>query len=485
LVLEAIGPEQSGAYRFAWGFGFFQFLFEFGASSALQRQISDAWTRGDKGGVDRAIASGMNFYAAMAIVQVAALMGVAYWALPHSKLEVSSYPLVVKLLWLQAVTAPCFGMSVVVSSVLQAARRYDFVPRYEFWITILRFAVLVIGVKARIDFFWVVAAQTAVQVGLGLGPALWVMVRELDHVPHFHGAHWADYKALGHVSFYIALIQISVVLADKVDTTILGFMLPKPAGPHIAAYDLVSKPFLQLRQTGWTLAYMVMPAVASLAAARDLRGLERVKYDGTRMHIGLLLPVGILAWIYASPFLSVCFGNRLGYDAGKEAPLMRLFLVAAIPLVLSVLTQTSIGLNKIKLIGLSALAGSLINLPVSCYLTARLGVAGVIWGTVLTTLFSNFLVPGIYLFRTLDIDPWTFMRRTLSAPAAGAIALVVAALVMRTIIPDSGYSAAPLDRALLLVLHLTVGTLAYIAGYVLVHTGRNDLRELAAKLRRS
>ena len=72
------GVDESGAYRFAWGFGFFQFLFEFGASSALQRQISDAWTRGDRDGVDRAIASGMNFYAAMAIVQVAALLGVAY-----------------------------------------------------------------------------------------------------------------------------------------------------------------------------------------------------------------------------------------------------------------------------------------------------------------------------------------------------------------------------------------------------------------------
>src|SRR5262249_60054890 len=84
LVLETIGDEQWGAYRFAWGFGFFQFLFEFGISSALQRQISDAWTRGDRAGVDRAIACGMNFYTAMAVVQMAALWGMAYWALPHT-----------------------------------------------------------------------------------------------------------------------------------------------------------------------------------------------------------------------------------------------------------------------------------------------------------------------------------------------------------------------------------------------------------------
>ena len=38
LVLQAIGPGFSGAYKFAWGFGFFQMLFEFGISSALQRR---------------------------------------------------------------------------------------------------------------------------------------------------------------------------------------------------------------------------------------------------------------------------------------------------------------------------------------------------------------------------------------------------------------------------------------------------------------
>jgi len=40
------------------------------------------------------------------------------------------------------------------------------------------------------------------------------------------GGRWADYKALGHISIYVALIQISVVLADKLDTTVLGFMMP-------------------------------------------------------------------------------------------------------------------------------------------------------------------------------------------------------------------------------------------------------------------
>jgi Na+-driven multidrug efflux pump len=491
LILEAIGPVENGAYSFAWGFSFFQFLFEFGASSALQRQISDAWTRGDRDGVDRAIACGLNFYTAMAILQIAALLGVAYWALPHTTLQVASYPLVVKLLWLQAVTAPCFGLSVVVSSVLQAARRYDFMPRFELLITVFRFLVLIVGLKAGLDFFWVVAAQTAIQVGLGLGPALWVMMRELGHSLHFHGARWVDYKALGHVSLYMALIQVSVVLADRIDTTVLGFVVPIEPEAAITVYSVISKPFLQLRLTGWMLVYMVMPAVASLAAARDHRGLDRVKYDGTRLHIGALLPVGLLAWIYAAPFLSLWIGDRqwdairaLGYDLSDVAHLMRLFLVAAIPLVLSVPVQMSIGINKIKVIALAALAGSVINVPISCFLTARLGVEGVIWGTVLTTLFSNLLVPGIYVFRVLEIDPRAYLKRTMSAPLAGAGVLIFATALFTWIFPVTEQARVMGTRVLPLLAHLLVGTVAYIGGYLLVPTGRGDLIELVAKSRR-
>ena len=491
LILQAIGPVENGAYGFAFSFGFFQFLFEFGASSALQRQISDAWTRGDRDGVDRAIACGLNFYSAMAIVQIAALLGLAYWALPRTTLQVSSYPLVIKLLWLQAVTAPCFGFSVVVSSVLQAARRYDFVPRYELVIVVLRFLVLVLGLAAGIDFFLVVAAQTAVQVGLGLGPALWVMVTELGHSPHFRGARWSDYKALGHISVYIALIQISVVLADRLDIAVLGFLIPIDSEAAITVYTVVSKPFVQLRQTGWMLAYMVMPAVASLAAARDLRGLDRVKYDGTRLHIGVLLPVGLLAWIYAAPFLSLWIGARqwaeirsLGYNLSDVARLMRLFLVAAIPLVLSVPAQMCIGINKIKVLALSALAGSVVNLPISCYLTTRLGVSGVIWGTVLTTLFSNLLVPGVYIFRALEIDASAYLKRTLGAPLAGGAALIASTCALQFLMPVT-YSGITLwSRSLPLILHLIVGTIAYMGAYLLVPVGRGDLVELASKVRR-
>jgi len=482
-MLQAIGDDQLGAYNFAWGFGFLQFLLEFGISSALQRQISERWTKGDRAGVDRSIACGMTFYAAMALVQFAVLVGLANWPYIAQQFQGPSYRLVVNLLWLQALTAPCYGLSTVVSSVLQAARRYDFIPRFEVAIVILRFLILWVGLKAGVDFFLIITLQTLVAIGLGLGPAIWVMARELGHVPHFRGARLADYQTLVHISFYMFLMQLSVVLADKIDTTMLGLALPHHPGPDLAVYGIVSKPFSQIRQVGWMLASLVMPAVASLAAARDEQGLDRVKYDGPRLHLGLLLPVAVLAWIYASPFLTLWVGDELAYDTPYVAWLMRLFLFATLPLVIGIQAQMAVGMNKIVVISLAALAGSVINLPLSYVLTRQLGVSGVIWGSVLTSVFSNFLIPGIYVFRLLGIRWKPYLTRTLAAPLTGALAIVAVTAVCRFWFPIRLQGTTELVRALPLLVHLTIGCLAYLAGYLAIPNGRGDLVILLRKLR--
>ena len=55
--------------------------------------------------------------------------------------------------------------------------------------------------------------------------------------------------------------------------------------------------------------------------------------------------------------------------------------MATLPLALAVPVQMAIGMNKIKVIALAALVGSLVNLPISYFLTRRLGAYGVIRGS--------------------------------------------------------------------------------------------------------
>ncbi len=482
-MIGAFGQGEFGAYRFAWGLGFFQFLLEFGMSSALQREVSDRWTRGDRGGVDRAITCGTLFYAAIALVQSLVLLVIAYGVMPYSKFSGNDYSLIVKLLWIQILTSPSYGIGVVVSSILQAARRYEVLPRYEFLIVAVRFVVLIGGIALGAGLLTIVIAQTVVSIALSFGPALWVIRREVDYRPKFVRVGLRDFKGLAQLSVFMFLIQLSVVLADKIDTTILGFVLEAPA-KAVSAYTAVSSPFLQLRQMGWTLAYFVMPAVASLAAAGDREGLDRVTYDGARLHSAFVLSIGVMAFLYAGPFLELWIGSQFPGEIPELTHLMRLFLVATIPLLVAVHVQVCTGLGKLAVVAVAAIAGAVVNLPVSYFLTIQLGVAGVIWGTVLTTLFSNLLVPVIYTFRVLDVKPRVYLRRTLLAPAMGASVMVVTSLLLQ----GTGFSADPnsansVMRLVPLASHLCLAGLAFVAGYTLIPAGRSDLKRVLSRLR--
>jgi len=479
LMIRTYGDAQFGAYGFAWGFGFFQMLLEFGMSSALQRQVVTAWARGDRPAVERSLANGMVFYSIVTVVQSIILLSVAYFAVPRTDFAPAEKALIVRLLWLQAVTSPCWGFSSVISSILQAAHRYEVIPRFEVLAVLGRFLALALGIQAGLSLFHVVIIQTLVQMALILGPAVWVALGEFGKVPGFRHANWAEFMGMIPLSLWVFLIQLSVVLSDKLDTTILGFALSDP-GPATSVYQVVSKPFMQLRQTGWTLAYFVMPAAASLAAVKDKGGLDRVKYDGVRLHFGLLLPVGLLAGIYARPFLELWVGPA----KAQYAPLMRLFLVACLPLILSVPVQVSTGLGHVKVVALAALGGSLINFPLSYYLTLKLGVAGVIWGTVVTTLFSNLLIPGIYVYRVLEIDPLVFLRRSLAPALVGASVLVLVTGALSYLVEGPSQGQSSLVRLVWLAEHLLLGMFGYVVGYILIPSGRDDARWILGRIRR-
>ncbi|MHC5543505.1 polysaccharide biosynthesis protein, partial [Singulisphaera rosea] len=156
----------------------------------------------------------------------------------------------------------------------------------------------------------------------------------------------------------------------------------------------------------------------------------------------------------------------------------------------AVQVQMAIGMNRISVIGIAALAGSLVNLPISYILTRRLGVhgaewgvAGVILGTVLTTLFSNLLIPGIYVFRVLNIRFGTYLVRTLAPPLTGALVLIGATWACRVWAPINLTGSTLLVRAIPLFAHLSVGCLAYAIGYLAIPSGRSDLAMITRRFR--
>ena len=67
-----------------------------------------------------------------------------------------------------------------------------------------------------------------------------------------------------------------------------------------------------------------------------------------------------------------------------------------------------------------------------------------IWGTVLTTLFSNLLVPGRLRLPRAGDPAATYLTRTLAPPLAGAAALLAAAWACHALLSPVPRGTAPL-----------------------------------------
>ena len=187
----------------------------------------------------------------------------------------------------------------------------------------------------------------------------------------------------------------------------------------------------------------------------------------------------LLAATFARPFLSLWVGPAYA----PHAPLLRLFLVAAFPLVLSVHAQVAIGLGKVKMVAISPLVGSLVNVPLSYILTARLGVAGVIWGTVLTTLISNMLIPGVYLFRLLRDPAFNIRDEDARCSSGGRRALGAGRLDLLHDCTSRTLRNNPDLTLVLAALNLSLCVVAYIFGYLAVARGRADLVSFVRQIR--
>jgi hypothetical protein len=104
-------------------------------------------------------------------------------------------------------------------------------------------------------------------------------------------------------------------------------------------------------------------------------------------------------------------------------------------------------------------------------------------GTVLTTLVTNLLIPGVYLFRLLEIRLSTFVTRTLGPPMAGAALLMPVAWVCSTIVPPEPTGTTLISRSAALVLNLSLCVVAYLLGYLAVARGRSDLVAFVRQIR--
>jgi O-antigen/teichoic acid export membrane protein len=181
------------------------------------------------------------------------------------------------------------------------------------------------------------------------------------------------------------------------DRTVIGIML---AASAVASYEVAWKIHSLAAIVLGIAPSAVMPAAAYLHASSDKVRLRELYLRGTRYAVGLCLPLCVAGMVYAGCIIRTWVGAQY-LDVTSSA---RLFLVyPALAIALVVGQGMLIGLDRMRrMLAFHAIAVAL-NLAISISLVNWLGIAGVIWGTIVA--YVVLWVPFTRLFlKEFDVD---------------------------------------------------------------------------------
>jgi membrane protein EpsK len=221
-------------------------------------------------------------------------------------------------------------------------------------------------------------------------------------------------------------ISVSSYAEMHLQTIIISLMMPIAAAGY---YALATGLVMQIGAVLGPIGQVIYPAAAELHARGEHRSLQRLFLDGTRLVLLAAIPVLLIACFWAEDFYRLWIGAE--YVSGQTFPsvatLLRvLCLGLLVGYTANIAGQTLLGSGRIKLLALSLISGSALNLVLVTALVRPIGLLGVACASVAAAVLAH----GILVPRALQTTVEFPVRRVLLTAAArpAAVAVVLSAL---------------------------------------------------------
>lgn len=422
LFLRDLGPEQYGIWLLAASLTFsvgFLNLADLGLNQASVRFVAEALARDDQREVNEVVSTTTVVYAVLGVVLavlLVALASVATTLFDVSPALRNTARAVFVVVGLQiALDLPASG----VMTALEGAQRYGVLRVIDVGLRIVWAsvsAVLVALGHGVMVLAWTALATSAVSLVTSL------IVSRRSDPPLRLGLRFVSRRTLRQLvrsgTPTMGLRVISVVYS-QMDRIIIGIAL---AATAVAAYEVAYKIHAAAALILGVMPSAVLPATAFMGASGDDSRLRGLYVKGTRYSLAIGLPIIVGGILFAGPLIATWVGSDYTNMTGAA----RLFLVyPALALALVVGQTMLVGLGRMREMLRYHLVAVVINLLVSSLLVSRVGIIGVIWGTVVGYLLL--WVPFTRLL--LDQFGVTFgsWLRLVAVPVVPGIAVQVAA----------------------------------------------------------
>jgi len=452
FVLHHLGQTQYGLWILVGSVVAYGSLLDLGIWGALVKYVAEFRARGENEQTRRLIATALWVYVLLGLAVIAASALIApifpvMFNVPESERATGS--------WLVMIMGISIGLSIPCSAqaaVLRGLQRYDLVNV----IASLGILSSAIATVAVLQFGGDVLGMALVSIPITIFvqiPAI-VFVRIVAPDLRFGYGRPSLKMVRSVVGFSASLFmqQISARLQTKTDEIVIGGFLPISAvAPYAVARRLSDVAELLTDQ----FTKVLLPLVSQLDAESDSGRVREVYLAGSRIALGVSLPIAAVLLLLGRQLLNAWVGE--GY-----ADYDYLLVILTVATVAgssqgpgaTVLQATA----RHRPIAIVALVSSVANLVLSLILVRPFGLIGVAIGTLLPVSLESlgFVLP--FAMRQLRVSPGELLRRVILPASLPVVPMTAALYVLR--------AAFALDSLFAVGLAAVAASAVYAAAYL-------------------
>jgi O-antigen/teichoic acid export membrane protein len=198
-------------------------------------------------------------------------------------------------------------------------------------------------------------------------------------------------KDLLRTGFAFFLLQLAMAVCYSSDNIVLARIL----GPEaVTQYSIPSRLFNQVTMISLVLLSPLWPAYGEALARQDTAWIRKTLRRSIALSVGISVPLGLLLVVFGPWILRLWVGPKIN-------PSLTLLIGLGIWCVLASVSSTlATFLNGLSIMSFQvkvAMIASITNISLSIYLTHRIGIPGVIYGSILTQIFVILIPLFVYL----------------------------------------------------------------------------------------
>jgi O-antigen/teichoic acid export membrane protein len=429
FVLHHLGSTENGLWVLVGSALAYGSLLDFGIMAAVIKYVAEFHAQQRADDARNLLSGALKLYSKVGIVAVLLSAALAplfprLFDIPSSDRHTAAW-----LMFLMGVGLGVQFPCLITTAVLRGLQRYDIVSLLSGVATLLYVGSVVLALSLGGGLLYMAAISLGVTVVMQI-PAIW-FIKKI--APELHvgwqggGPQWT--RKLTSFGSWLFVLDLSNLVRSKTDVMVIGSFLSLRS---VTPYGLARK----IGESGEIMTdqfmKVILPLASELHAGDDHLRLRSLFLVGTRLTLGIFLPIASVLIVLGRSILTAWVGAEYAASAPLVTLLAFTYLLDVAAWPASNLLQ---GIGRHRLLAQISFALALLSIPLTIFLTTKYQLVGAAWAALLSTaaFTIGFVLP--YSLRHLGIGTRELLKETIVPALIPVFPMLLALYAMKQLLP--------------------------------------------------